>query len=233
MLEVDGIDTYYGDSQVLRDVSLSVGDGEVVGLLGRNGAGKTTTLRSIAGIQPPRAGQVTFENEEITGRSVTDISRRGIKLVPEDRRPFGGLTVEENLQLSVDTSHGDGWDVPRVLNEFERLYERSNQRASDLSGGEQQMLVIAMALVGNPKLVLLDEPMEGLAPQIVDQIIDIIDRVKETDIPVLLVEQNVEVCLDLIDRGYLLHKGKILMDGSAAELANATDEIERYLGVRV
>lgn len=233
MLEVDGIDTYYGDSQVLRDVSLSVGDGEVVGLLGRNGAGKTTTLRSIAGIQAPRTGQVTFEGEEITGHSVPNISRRGIKLVPEDRRPFGGLTVEENLQLSVDTSHGDDWDVPRVFDEFERLYERSNQRASDLSGGEQQMLVIAMALVGNPKLVLLDEPMEGLAPQIVDQIIGIIDLVKEVDIPVLLVEQNVEVCLELIDRGYLLHKGEIRMEGSAAELADATDEIERYLGVRV
>lgn len=233
MLEVDGIDTYYGDSQVLKDVSLSVGDGEVVGLLGRNGAGKTTTLRSIAGIQAPRAGRVSFEGEEITGRSVPAISRRGIKLVPEDRRPFGGLTVQENLQLSVDTSHGDDWSVPRVFDEFPRLSERSNQHASDLSGGEQQMLVIAMALVGNPKLVLLDEPMEGLAPQIVDQIVDIIRRVKEADIPVLLIEQNVEICLDLIDRGYLLHKGEIRMDGSAAELGDATEEIERYLGVRV
>ncbi|WP_276258901.1 ABC transporter ATP-binding protein [Haloglomus litoreum] len=233
MLEVDGIDTYYGDSQVLEDVSLSVGDGEVVGLLGRNGAGKTTTLRSIAGIQPPRAGRITFEGEDITGRPVPDIARRGIKLVPEDRRPFGGLTVRENLQLSVDTSHGDDWSVSRVFDEFERLDERSNQHAGDLSGGEQQMLVIAMALVGNPKLVLLDEPMEGLAPQIVDQIVDIIRRVKEADIPVLLIEQNVEICLDLIDRGYLLHKGEIRMDGSAAELGDATEEIERYLGVRV
>jgi branched-chain amino acid transport system ATP-binding protein len=233
MLEVKTIDTYYGDSQVLRDVSLSVDDGEVVGLLGRNGAGKTTTLKSIAGIRPPRAGRVTFDGEEITGRSVPAISRHGIKLVPEDRRPFGGLTVRENLQLSVDTRHGDDWDVPRVFDEFERLTERSNQHASDLSGGEQQMLVIAMALVGNPKLVLLDEPMEGLAPQIVEQIVDIVRQVREADITVLLVEQNVEVCLDLIDRGYLLHKGEIRMAGSAGELADATEEIERYLGVRV
>jgi branched-chain amino acid transport system ATP-binding protein len=233
MLELDAIDTYYGDSQVLRDVSLSVGDGEVVGLLGRNGAGKTTTLRSIAGIQPPRMGTVSFEGEDITGRSVPAISRHGVKLVPEDRRPFGGLTVRENLELSVDTTHGDAWDVGRVLDEFERLRERSNQHASALSGGEQQMLVIAMALVGNPKLVLLDEPLEGLAPQIVDRIVDIVRRVSEADITVLLVEQNVETCLELIDRGYLLHKGEIRMEGSAAELGAATEEIERYLGVRV
>lgn len=233
MLEVDGIDARYGDSQVLWDVSLSVGDGEVVGLLGRNGAGKTTTLSAIAGVQPPSAGIVTFDGEVITGHSVSKISRRGIKLVPEDRRPFDGLTVRENLELSTDTTHGEDWDVPRALEEFTQLDERANQRAGDLSGGEQQMLVIAMALVGNPKLVLLDEPMEGLAPQIVDQIADIVRRVREADIPVLLVEQNVEVCLDLIDRGYLLHKGEIRMAGSAAELADATEEIDRYLGVRV
>jgi branched-chain amino acid transport system ATP-binding protein len=233
MLEVDGIDARYGDSKVLWDVSLSVGDGEVVGLLGRNGAGKTTTLSAIAGVQPPSAGTVTFDGEDITGQSVSTISRRGIKLVPEDRRPFDGLTVRENLQLSTDTTHGEDWDVPRALEEFAQLDERANQRAGDLSGGEQQMLVIAMALVGNPKLVLLDEPMEGLAPQIVDQIVDIVRRVREADIPVLLVEQNVDVCLDLIDRGYLLHKGEIRMAGSAAELADATEEIDRYLGVRV
>jgi branched-chain amino acid transport system ATP-binding protein len=233
MLEVDGIDARYGDSKVLWDVSLSVGDGEVVGLLGRNGAGKTTTLSAIAGVQPPSAGTVTFDGEDITGQSVSTISRRGIKLVPEDRRPFGGLTVRENLELSTDTTHGEDWDVARALEEFAQLDERANQRAGDLSGGEQQMLVIAMALVGNPKLVLLDEPMEGLAPQIVDQIVDIVRRVREADIPVLLVEQNVDVCLDLIDRGYLLHKGEIRMAGSAAELADATEEINRYLGVRV
>lgn len=233
MLEVDGIDAHYGDSQVLWDVSLSVDDGEVVGLLGRNGAGKTTTLSAIAGIQPPSAGTVTFDGAEITGESVSGISRRGIKLVPEDRRPFGELTVRENLQLSTDTAHGEEWTVPRALEEFEQLAERSNQKAGDLSGGEQQMLVIAMALVGNPKLVLLDEPMEGLAPQIVDQIVDIVGRIKEAGIPVLLVEQNVEVCLDLIDHGYLLHKGEIRMEGSAAELGEATEEIERYLGVKV
>ena len=233
MLEVEGINARYGDSQVLWDVSLSVGDGEVVGLLGRNGAGKTTTLSAIAGVQPPSTGTVTFDGEDITGQSVSAISRQGIKLVPEDRRPFDGLTVRENLELSTDTTNGEDWDVPRALGEFTQLNERANQRAGDLSGGEQQMLVIAMALVGNPKLVLLDEPMEGLAPQIVDQIVDIVRRVREADIPVLLVEQNVDVCLELIDRGYLLHKGEIRMSGSAAELADATEEIDRYLGIRV
>ena len=233
MLEVENIETYYDDSQVLRDVSLEVGAGEVVGLLGRNGAGKTTTLRSITGIQPPRTGTIRFEGEPITNEDVTTISQRGIKLVPEDRRPFHSLTVRENLQLSTDERHGNDWTVKRVIEEFPRLKERSSQRAGQLSGGEQQMLVIAMALVANPKLVLLDEPMEGLAPQIVSIITDIVERIGEDGIPVLLVEQNLNVCLDLIDRGLLLHRGEVKLEGTSAELSASTDEVERYLSVDI
>jgi branched-chain amino acid transport system ATP-binding protein len=233
MLEVEGIDTYYGDSKVLRDVSFDIGPGEVVGLLGRNGAGKTTALRSITGIQPPQAGTITFEGESITGEDVTNISQRGIKLVPEDRRPFESLTVHENLELSRNQRHGDDWTVERVQQEFPRLDERSRQKAGQLSGGEQQMLVVAMALVGNPKLVLLDEPMEGLAPQIVTVIADIIDRIREDGIPVLLVEQNLSVSLELIDRGFLLHRGEVKLEGTAEDLEESTTEIERYLSVDI
>lgn len=231
MLDVDGIDTYYGDSQVLRDVSLSLKQGEVVGLLGRNGAGKTTTLRSITGVRPPRNGTIRLDGEDITGDDVATISRRGIKLVPEERRPFHELTVRENLTLGVDAQRENNWTTDRVLDEFPRLNERIGQDAGTLSGGEQQMLVIGMALVGNPRCILLDEPMEGLAPQIVDRIVKIINRIREAGVPTLLVEQNVKTCLDLIDRGYFLHKGEIKLAGTAAELRESTDEIERYLGV--
>jgi len=233
VLELDDIDTHYGDSHVLKGVSLTVEDGDIVGLVGRNGAGKTTTLRSITSIQPPAAGTIRFEGEDITGEDVDAIARRGIRMVLEERRPFPDLTVEENLRLSVDRTHGSDWTVDRALDVLPRLGERLGQRAGNLSGGEQQMLVIAQALVGNPKLVLLDEPLEGLAPQIVDRIVDIIERINEAGIPILLVEQNFEVCLDLMDRGYLLHKGKIKLSGTPDRFRGARDEVDRYLGVDV
>lgn len=231
MLEVDEIETSYGDSQVLWDVSLTVEEGEIVGLLGRNGAGKTTTLRSITGLQTPDSGEIYFKGDSLTDRSVTDISCRGIKLVLEERRPFSGLTVEENLRISSDQTHGDEWTVSRVLEEFPRLNERTNQRAGHLSGGEQQMLVIAQALLGNPELILLDEPMEGLAPQIVEQIMDIIKQIRDAGISILLVEQNFKICMELIDRGYLLHKGEIKFSGDVDQLSDSIDEINRYLSV--
>jgi branched-chain amino acid transport system ATP-binding protein len=233
MLELDSIHTYYGDSHVLKGVSLELNQGEIVGLLGRNGAGKTTTLRSITGLTPPRRGTVTFEGEEITGDDVTTISRKGIKLVLEDRRVFPDLTVDENLRLSQDTTHSNEWTVDRVLNEFPRLEERASQLGSHLSGGEQQMLVIAQALVGNPKAILLDEPMEGLAPQIVDQISDIIHRIHESGMTILLVEQNIGVCLDLMDRGYLLHKGEVQFAGTARDFRESPELLEQYLSVGV
>jgi len=233
MLELSDVHTYYGDSHILRGISMTVEEGEIVGLLGRNGAGKTTTLRSITGIQPPREGTVHFEGADITGTDITDISTAGIKLVPEDRRPFSGLTVEENLQLSVDHTYGDDWTLDRVFSEFPVLEERTEQLAGQLSGGEQQMLVIAQALLGNPKIILLDEPMEGLAPQIIEQIADIIQFISEEGIPILLVEQQLTTCLRLMDRGYLLHKGEIQMSGSTEEFRSSEDTVQKYLSVSV
>jgi branched-chain amino acid transport system ATP-binding protein len=233
MLELEDVHTHYGESHILKGISMSVEDGEVVGLVGRNGAGKTTTLRSITGTQPPTKGSVRFNDQDITGMSVPNTARRGIRIVLEDRRPFPDLTVKENLQLSQDTTHGSDWTLDRVYDVLPRLLERSNQQAAHLSGGEQQMLVIAQALLGNPKLILLDEPMEGLAPQIIETIVDLIETINENDISVLLVEQNFNVCLKLMDRGYLIHKGEIKYSGSRDEFAEIPDEVEQYLGVKV
>jgi branched-chain amino acid transport system ATP-binding protein len=233
MLELSNVHTYYGESHVLKGVSLTVGDGEVVGLVGRNGAGKTTTLRSVTGVQPPRNGTVRFAGDDITATDVAATSRLGIRIVLEDRRPFPDLTVRENLKLSEDTTYGTDWTLERVLDVLPRLEERLDQQATHLSGGEQQMLVIAQALLGNPKLIMLDEPMEGLAPQIVDRIVDLIAEIKETGIPILLVEQNFETCLELMDRGYLIHKGEIKFAGQKTEFEDVPEEVERYLGVKV
>lgn len=231
MLEVEDIHTYYGDSHVLKGVSLTINEGEIVGLLGRNGVGKTTTLRSITGIRPPRSGTIRFVGKDITDAKKTGIARSGIKLVLEDRRPFTGLTVDENLRLAADQTHGDSWTRNRIYEEFPQLDERRNQRAGHLSGGEQQMLVMAQALLGNPKLILLDEPMEGLAPQIVEQIVDIVQRINADGISVLLVEQNLEISLELIDRGYLLDKGTVELTGTRDELVNQRETVEDLLSV--
>jgi branched-chain amino acid transport system ATP-binding protein len=233
MLELDDIHTHYGDSHILKGVSLSVHSEEVVGMLGRNGAGKTTTLRSITGIQPPSRGEIRFEGEDITDRSITEISRLGIKLVLEERRSFANLTVEENLLLSRDFRHGDDWTLEEVYDRFGLLADRSNQGADQLSGGEQQMLVIAQALLGNPKLILLDEPMEGLAPQIVQDVSDVIRSISKMGTPILVVEQNLHALMEVIDRGYLLHNGEICLRGSAETIANSPDKIQRYLGVSI
>lgn len=233
MLELENVNTHYGKSHVLHDVSITVDDGEIVGLFGRNGAGKTTTLRSITGLQPPTSGAVYVDGEDVAGQDVTTIAKKGIRIVLEDRRPFPELTVAENLSLSVDTSFGSEWTIDRVLDVLPRLEERFDQKAGHLSGGEQQMLVIAQALVGNPRLVLLDEPMEGLAPQIVKDIVNIIRQINRAGMPILLVEQNFDVCLELIDRGYLIHKGEIKLAGERARFEAEPEEIERYLGVKV
>jgi len=231
MLEINNIDTFYGDSQALWDVSLEVADNEFVGLLGRNGAGKSTTLRSISGIQSARNGEILFEGEAITREKIPKISRKGIKLVPEERRPIASLTVHENLRLSRDTTYGETWTIDQAYDEFQRLDDRRNQKANRLSGGEQQMLVIAMALVANPKLILLDEPMEGLAPQIVDQIIEILKRIKSSGISVILVGQNINIIKNLTDRVYVMHKGKIQYSGNIEEFNKAYDDLKRYLSV--
>jgi branched-chain amino acid transport system ATP-binding protein len=233
MLELEDVHTHYGESHVLKGISISVDDGEVVGLVGRNGAGKTTTLRSITGTQQPTKGSIQFNECDITTMNIPDTARQGIRIVLEDRRPFTELTVEENLQLSLDRSYGSEWTVDRVYDVLPRLLERSNQKAGHLSGGEQQMLVIAQALLGNPKLILLDEPMEGLAPQIIDDIVDLIATINKNGISVLLVEQNFSVCLELMDRGYLIHKGEIKYSGQNEEFEKVPEEVEKYLGVKV
>jgi len=230
-LSVEEIDSSYGQSHVLRDVSLSVDDGEVVGLLGRNGAGKTTTLRSIAGVLPPSSGRITFEGEEITGLSDYRISRRGISYVAEERAIFPDLTVQENLKMGL-VRGGDGlYSLSDVFASFPRLEERESYRASHLSGGEQQMLVIARALLSHTELLLLDEPTEGLAPQIVEDIVEIITRIRETGVPILLVEQNLNAVLDLADRCYVINKGEIAYEGSSEELRDDRETQEELLGV--
>ena len=215
MLTVDTIHSYYDKSHVLEGVSLQVNPGELVTLLGRNGAGKTTTLRSILGIICPRQGQVRFNGQDMVGRKVFEIAREGLALVPEHRGIFRLLSVEENLRIAQRKS--SRWQLEDVYAMFPRLKERRKNAGHALSGGEQQMLAIARALVNDPKLLILDEPTEGLAPVIVDELVKILRTIKEDGLPVLLVEQNLKVCDALADRHYVLEQGRVVYEGSAAE----------------
>lgn len=228
LLEIDGIHSFYGKSHVLEGVSLAVEAGELVTLLGRNGAGKTTTLKSISGIVRPKSGAVRFEGREMVGREIHEIARAGIALVPEHRGIFALLTVEENLRIAVR----DGWwKLQDVYDLFPRLYERRRNGGNALSGGEQQMLSIARALLNNPKLLLLDEPTEGLAPVIVDEIVRVLVDIKRTGMSVLLVEQNLAVCEKLADRHYVLEQGRIVYSGGAAEFSADHSVRDRYLAL--
>jgi branched-chain amino acid transport system ATP-binding protein len=228
MLEVEGIQTYYGDSHVLHDVSLRVAAGEAVALLGRNGAGKTTLIRSIVGFTPPRGGRIRFEGEAIERWPPHRIARRGLALVPQGRRIFAPLTVRENLLLGA---RGSGWTLVRVLDLFPRLRERAEQLGGTLSGGEQQMLAIGRALLGNGRLLLLDEPSEGLAPLIVREIGRILGELRRERLSLLLVEQNYHLALRVADRVYVMSKGQIVYEGTPAGLEAAEDVKRRYLGV--
>ncbi len=228
LLEVAEIHSFYGKSHVLEGVSLEIGEGELITLLGRNGAGKTTTLRSISGIVRPKSGAIRFEGKDMIGREIYEIARAGIALVPEHRGIFGLLSVEENLRIAVR----DGWwKLSDVYDLFPRLYERRRNGGNALSGGEQQMLAIARALLNNPKLLLLDEPTEGLAPVIVDEIVKVLIDIKRTGMSVLLVEQNLAVCEKLADRHYVLEQGRIAYAGSAAEFAADHSVRDRYLAL--
>jgi len=228
MLQVDDIHTYYGDSHILQGVSLKVNDGELVCLVGRNGAGKTTTIRSIIGFNKPRAGQVVFDGKNLTGQAPFRIAGSGIGLVPQGRRIFPDLTVQENLLFA----HKRGsWDLNKVYQVFPRLKERQKNRGDQLSGGEQQMLAIARALLMNPKLILMDEPSEGLAPIIVSEIGRIIRDVKNEGLSVLLVEQNLALGLSVADRCYVLNKGQIVYESSPDELRQNEQVKHQYLGV--
>ncbi len=225
---------YYGLSHVLHDVSLTVATGEAVAVLGRNGAGKTTTLKAIAGILPPRGGRVRFEGEDVTGLPPYEIVKRRISWIPEERRIFPNLTVYENLKMSrlvVDRGkHLDDF-LERVFALFPRLAERIDHKGRQLSGGEQQMLTIARGLGCEPRLLLIDEPTEGLMPELVRAIADTMTKIQQDGVAILLVEQNVKIALEITRRTYLIEKGSIRWEGPSADLARDYDTRRRYLGV--
>ncbi|WP_060494326.1 ABC transporter ATP-binding protein [Pseudomonas sp. NBRC 111140] len=229
MLNVDSIHSYYDKSHVLEGVSLKVEAGELVTLLGRNGAGKTTTLRSILGIVRPRQGQISFNGQQLVGREIFDIARLGIALVPEHRGIFRQLSVEENLKIAVRKA--SRWQLEDVYSMFPRLKERRLNGGFALSGGEQQMLAIARALLNGPKLLILDEPTEGLAPVIVDELVKILRRIKDEGLSILLVEQNLMVCDALADRHYVLEQGRVAYQGSAAQFREDPSIKNRYLAL--
>ena len=230
MLRVEDIHTYYGSSYIIQGLSLGVKAGEIVCLIGRNGAGKTTTVRSIMGLTPPRRGSIKFKDEEIAGQSPFSIVRRGVGFVPEDRRIFARLTVKDNLEIAQKNFRADGWTLEKIYEFFPKLKDLENHLGTEMSGGEQQMLAIARSLMGNPELVLVDEPSQGLAPLIVQSFVDLIKRLKEK-MSILLVEQNVLFAFSVSDRGYVIDKGKILYHGSIDDLKENKEVHDRYLGV--
>jgi branched-chain amino acid transport system ATP-binding protein len=230
LLEVDAIDTYYGDAHTLFGVSLRVEQHEVVALLGRNGAGKTTALKTIMGVIAPRRGAIRFAGEPIQGLPPYKIARRGVQLVPDERRIIGGLTVEENLVLAGLTA-AERWSLERIYAMFPRLQERRRQRGRELSGGEQQMLAIARALVREPRLILLDEPFEGLAPLIVQDLLGVCRTLAEEGRTIVIVEQNVHAALALAQRCYILNNGHLVYEGTPAGLRAEAELMHRLLGV--
>ena len=231
LLDVRDIHTYYGDSHVLQGVSLTVGPGECVALLGRNGAGKTTTLRSIVSLTPVRTGHVAFNGAEITRWPTHRIIRQGIGYVPEDRGIFSSLTVREHLDVALWAGKQTTEQRDEMLEIFPRLSERMGHFGQQLSGGEQQMLAIARALLTKPKLLVLDEPSEGLAPIIIDEVRETLDRVKKTGTSILLVEQNVAMALALADRVLVLSQGMVQFTGTPAELEQQPTIMDTYLGI--
>ena len=232
LLEVKDLNSYYGDSHILFDVSLRVEKNEVVALLGRNGAGKSTTLKSLMGVVTPRAGSVRLDGEELAGERSHAIACAGMQLVHEERRIFGSLDVEENIVLAGLTAPRDRrWPLARVYELFPRLMERRRSRGTDLSGGEQQMLAIARALVRDPKIILLDEPFEGLAPLIVKELVRVCRDLARAGQTIVLVEQNLAATLALAQRVYILNNGHIAHEGPAQEIRAQPELLQRYLSV--
>jgi branched-chain amino acid transport system ATP-binding protein len=230
LLEVSGLHSYYGDSHILFGVSLRVERNEVVALLGRNGAGKSTTLKSLMGVVKPRAGSVRLDGVEIAGMKSHAIAKAGVQLVHEERRIFGTLTVEENLALA-GLSAPDRWPLARIYDIFPRLHQRRTSRGTDLSGGEQQMLALGRALIRDPKIILLDEPFEGLAPLIVRELVNVCRRLTAEGHTLVLVEQNLAATMALAQRVYILNNGHLAHEGPADDIRARPEILHRYLGV--
>ncbi len=237
LLDVKDLNTYFGESHVLQDMSVGVKDGEIVALLGRNGMGKSTTLKSIMGLVKPKSGTVLFQGKNITGYQPFKVARVGIGYVPEERRIFPNLPVLDNLKMGIKhgaaakTSNQNKWTIERIYEHFPFMKERSNQKGALLSGGEQQMLTIARTLMGNPDLLMVDEPTEGLAPVTVKEVRDILEEINKAGVSILLVEHNLKVALSLADRVYLMGKAHLGFTGTVEEL-EANPEIKaKYLEV--
>ncbi|MBI5606958.1 MAG: ABC transporter ATP-binding protein [Deltaproteobacteria bacterium] len=232
LLNVSNIDTYYGTSHILQGVSFSVAEGEVVALLGRNGVGKTTALRSIIGLTPPRRGSIQFNGREILGQPAYTIARQGVGYMPDDLRIFPDLTTEENLEIAKKLSKRNGyWNRDRVLDLFPKLKDLVKAKGINLSGGEKKMLGIGRALMANPALLLLDEPSEGLAPLVVANLIEVLDRIHRQGVTILLADQNLKFCRRVCHRGYIIEKGRIQYEGKMEEIWNNEEIIRKYLVV--
>jgi branched-chain amino acid transport system ATP-binding protein len=242
LLTVSDIHTYYGDSYVLQGVSLTLSKGRIAAILGRNGMGKTTLIRSVAGLTPPRSGEIAYRGHSLRGKPPYAIAQEGIAIVPQGRRIFRSLSVRENLLLPTSMlararrppangQAGQRWDFDEVLKEFPQLAERIDHPGSALSGGEQQMLAIGRALMADPELILMDEPSEGLSPRLVLQVREIMRRLRERGHAILLVEQNLELAMSVADQIYVLTSGRFVFEGTAAALANATQVLDQHLGL--
>jgi branched-chain amino acid transport system ATP-binding protein len=240
LLTVSEIHTYYGDSYVLQGVSLTLPKGQIAAILGRNGMGKTTLIRSLAGLTPPRAGDITFRGRSLRGEPPYAIAQQGIAIVPQGRRIFRSLSVRENLLLPTSvlarakqgrSETGQRWDFDEVIKEFPQLGERIDHPGSALSGGEQQMLAIGRALMANPELILMDEPSEGLSPRLVLQVQEIMRRLRERGHAILLVEQNLELALSVADEVYVLSAGRFVFRGTPAALRNESQVLDQHLGI--
>ena len=228
ILEVQDIHTYYGDAYVLQGLSLELAEGQILGLLGRNGVGKSTLVNSIVGFNRPRRGRIVFKGNDITGLSSFETIRNGMGLVPQGRRVFASLSVEENLKVA---STNGAWTLPRVYELFPRLEERRRQRAKTLSGGEQQMLAIARGLMTNPDCLIMDEPSEGLAPIIIQTVWQAVSKLKAQGLSILLVEQNAALALQLVDHVHVMSKGRVVYSGTPKDLWADEDVKSRYLGI--
>ena len=235
MLDVKDIHSYYGKSHILQGVSMSLNEGELVCLLGRNGVGKSTTLKSIMGLVKPSEGSIRFGGQELIGKQPYEVARLGVGYVPEDRRIFRSLTVHENLLMGVKDAKGaetsGSWTIERVYEKFPKLKDRRDNRGGHLSGGEQQMLTVARTLMGNPRLILVDEPTEGLAPLIVKDVLEMLAAVRNSGVTVLMVEQNFKASIKVADRFYIMGKGHMVFEGNTEALLAAEEIRKNYLEV--